>query len=140
MIKTYITENKDYKLEFKKDISLISNNCIYTISIYNNINSKLLSFNFTYIDLYNIIDIINEFLSNDIDIYYSINCNNNVYIIGLYQLDIDNRYIVNDNDYYNKDIFCISSINNDNNIITKILSFEVTSTLEDILDILYELI
>lgn len=134
----YTTENKDYKLIINRTLSKFTNNYIYTFKIYNIINTKLLEFNFSYIDLLNIIDIIEEFLSNDIDIYYSINCNNNIYIIGLYQLDTDVLLIHKLEDFYNKDIFSISTYNND--IIVKILSFEVTTTLKDILEILYQFI
>ena len=97
-----------------------------------------MEFNFSYIDLLNIIDNIEEFLSNDTDIYYSINCNEKVYILGLFPQDTDTSLVKKPEDFYIKDVMCISTYKND--LIVKILSFEVTSTLTNLLQIFYELI
>jgi hypothetical protein len=88
--------------------------------------------------LLNIIDNIEEFLSNDTDIYYSINCNEKVYILGLFPQDTDTSLVRKAEDFYIKDVMSVSTYRND--LIVKILSFEVTSTLTELLQIFYELV
>ena len=118
--------------------SKFTNANIFSCEIVNSIGSKLLEFNFSYIDLLNIIDNIEEFLSNDTDIYYSINCNEKVYILGLFPQDIDTSLVKKPEDFYIKDVMSVSTYRND--LIVKILSFEVTATLTDLLQIFYELV
>ena len=138
MTREFITENKDYKLIFNKRISKFTNANIFSCEIVNSIDSKLLEFNFSYIDLLNIIDNIEEFLSNDTDIYYSRNCNEKVYILGLFPQDTDTSLVKKPEDFYIKDVMSVSTYRND--LIVKILSFEVTATLTNLLQIVYELI
>ena len=137
-MKTFVTENKEYKFEFIKRKSFFNNTNIYICNITNNIGINILTFNISEIDLLNIIDNLNEFSSEDIDLYYSIsNSNENIYIIEMKQLDIDPFLIYKIDDYLTKDIISINSYK-DGRII-KIIQFDVSDNLNYLINLLQEL-
>ena len=132
----YTTKNKDYNIEIIKKKLYLDNNIMYIINIMDIFDNIIVQLNLSDIDILKLIDNIEYFSYNDIDIQYSCNTNNITYIIEFSQLSIDNEYIHKLEDYYSKDIITIYSFNGD--IVTKLLYFDIDNCINNIIDILYK--
>lgn len=132
----YTTKNKDYNIEIIKKKLYLDNNIMYIINIMDIFDNIIVQLNLSDIDILKLIDNIEYFSYNDIDIQYSCNTNNITYIIEFSQLNIDNEYIHKLEDYYSKDIITIYSFNGD--IVTKLLYFDIDNCINNIIDILYK--
>lgn len=140
MLIKQITINNTYIIKFyKKKLILDNTKYIYTCIIYNNLNIKLFSINFNDIDIFNILDIYEEYLNSDIEIIYPIsNCNNINYIIEFSYTDIDVFLLNNNyNDYYCKELLNIYSCIENNTI--KLLSIDISNYIDSLLNLLFEL-
>ena len=135
---TFITQDNDYIIELSKRRSIFSpNRVICNITFKNILGITILSLNISDIEIVNIIDNIyayNEFGGN---IIYSINAESSdmtYYSIG-FSTEQSNNFL-NELSFETKDILTIYAYRNET--MMKILSFDITNSLESFCNTLYD--
>ena len=141
MTTKFITENKEYIVEFSKKPTLFDAgyNNIITINFNNSIGLNIKSIKLTDIDIYKLIDTIEFAIAMNLDNSTFINGIDNIsYIIQIYQEENANFNIFEYNGTNSKIYFQILEMKDVEHVIP-ILKFEITNTINEFLDILYEL-
>lgn len=141
---TFNTENQDYKiiLSCKRSLFLSKDRFYVNITFMNNIDNIITSFNISDIELYNIIDNIETYINYEESIMYTISIED--YSFKSYTIELSTQYnddlnnITNINNLEYKTIFNLYSYQYDS--ITKILSFDITNSLQYFLNTLYKII
>ncbi len=141
MIKSYITENRDIVLELNSKSTIFSKDrIICNIVFKNNIGTILADIKFPDYELINLIDNIYAFLDISDNIMYTLKSYNDI-DCKIYSIGLSTEYN-NPMEYYSpydlniKRYLSLYSFYEDTMI--KILSFEVTHTLDELTDLLYE--
>lgn len=129
---TYMTENKDYLLELEYKATFFSSDRIICfITFKNNLGITIASIKFPDYELVNLIDNIYAYLSISDNIMYTLKSYNDINGI-IYSIGLSTEYSFNSFKRY----FTLYSYQDDTMI--KILSFEITNTLDEFTDLLYE--
>ena len=137
---TYTTENKDIVLELTSKSTIFSKDRIFCNIVFkNNIGTVLADIKFPDYELINLIDNIYAFLYISNNIMYTLksynDINGRIYSIGLStEYLVDGIYNIPTNNF--KRFLSLYSYQDD--MMVKILSFEVTYTLDELTDLLYE--
>jgi len=134
---TYTTENKDIVLELTSKTTIFSKDrIICNIVFKNNIGTVLADIKFPDYELINLIDNIYAFLYISDNIMYTLKSYND--INGrIYSIGLSSEYTMRYNgDTYTRRYLSLYSYQDD--MMIKILSFEVTNTLDELTDLLYE--
>ena len=135
---TYTSDNKEYTIDITSTPSLFQQDRVLcTMNFKDSINNSVLNLTVSETDILNLIDNIYEFLYVSSDIAYTFqtpNRDNITYVIQLvsYQnTDINTIWNTNVRRY-------LSILSYRDEIMSKLISFEVTYSLDTLCDLLYE--
>ena len=138
-----ISQDNNYIIELNRKVSYLDNNRIICNIVFKTILEKeIASLNISDIEIINLIDNIYSFYELGQDIMYSFNINNSnciTYIIGLSIKNKEGYIIEGFNDSYTKDYLTLYSLNINNENLVKILSFEITDSIEILCNTLYDI-
>lgn len=138
-----ISQDNNYIIELNRKVSYLDNNRIICNIVFKTILEKeIASLNISDIEIINLIDNIYSFYELGQDIMYSFNINYSnciTYIIGLSIKNKEGYIIEGFNDSYTKDYLTLYSLNINNENLVKILSFEITDSIEILCNTLYDI-
>lgn len=137
-IRTFITQNKDYKIEFiKKEnyLSFSSSKFIYVINFMNIYNTLIKSIILSDIEILILLDNLYAFIDMGKDLYMYLESKE--YFCSFYVIKLGISEEIYDNIKYCKDIFIL--YNYYNKTFIPILQFEISDNIVEFMQIVYDM-